>query len=82
MDSIFTDNRFIKAGYDTNNDGIVDPIDIDPQIQIVERDKIENIKDAEYLFLWGRIKTWNSENEESVKFYSIISLLRTELKRL
>lgn len=76
LDSLFDETRLISAGVDTNGDGKTDPTENEPFNVEFNRDKVQNIDNAEYLLIWGRIQTTNADATppENVKFYADYSL--------
>jgi len=72
IDSVFNDRHLIEAGMDTDGDGKIDPYQNDPIEVEFSRTKIDNISEARYIFLNGRINTTNYDltPPEIVKFYT------------
>ncbi len=76
LDSLFNDSRLISAGVDSNGDGKTETTENESFNVEFDRDKVQNIDDAEYLLIYGRIQTTNADATppENVKFYADYSL--------
>ena len=62
----------IPSIVDINGDGKVDPVKNELLIIRIDKEKVKNIEDCEYIFMWGKINTTNANANppETVKFYS------------